>query len=50
MKLQIKTRNLQKKLLVVALCAISHISMFAQNQKVTVNLQNVPLGLSLIHI
>ena len=44
MKLQIKTRNLQKKLLVVALCAISHISMFAQNQKVTVNLQNVPLG------
>ena len=44
MKSRTKTRNLQKKLLVVALCAISHISMFAQNQKVTVNLQNVPLG------
>lgn len=45
-----KFSKLTKTLLIAAVCSITQVPLFAQNQKVTVNLKNVPLGTAIHEI
>lgn len=45
-----KLSKLTKTLLIAAVCSITQVPLFAQNQKVTVNLKNVPLGTAIQEI